>query len=219
MNTAKPSLLIVDDEIAIRQTLSAVLAESGYQVRSAGDGFSGLEEMRGGVPDIILSDLNMPRMSGFEFLSVVRRRFPEVRVVAMSGAYRGDAVPAGIAADAFYEKGTGLAVLLRIMETVSDGGRVRLPYPHNPLAPIWIPGNGHNVSGEPFVIITCAECLRTFAHVLDEADSSIQETPCVYCRSVIHFAIVQPALSASSETDALRLRTRAVSPLGVPNFY
>ena len=53
----------------------------------AEDGFSALAEIRKEVPDILLSDLNMPRMSGFELLSVVRRRFPSIRTIAMSGAF------------------------------------------------------------------------------------------------------------------------------------
>ena len=69
---------------------------------------------------IILSDLNMPRMSGFEFLSLVRRRFPairySIRVIAMSGAFSGDDIPPGIAADAFYEKGPNLSPLLQIVK-------------------------------------------------------------------------------------------------------
>jgi CheY-like chemotaxis protein len=67
--------------------MSMVLTEIGYSVRSAQDGFSALVEIRKDVPDIILSDLNMPGMSGFELLSVVRRRFPSIRVIAMSGAF------------------------------------------------------------------------------------------------------------------------------------
>ena len=59
--------------------MSHVLTEIGYRVRSAEDGFSALREMRHEVPDILLSDLNMPGMSGFELLSVVRRRFPRSR--------------------------------------------------------------------------------------------------------------------------------------------
>lgn len=48
--------------------------------------------------------LNMPRMSGFEFLSVVRRCVPEILTVAMSGACQGREFPAGVIADAFYPK-------------------------------------------------------------------------------------------------------------------
>ena len=58
------------------------------------------------LPDVIISDLNMPQRSGFEFLSVARRRFPEILVIAMSGAYQeGSAVPGGVIADGFYPQG------------------------------------------------------------------------------------------------------------------
>ena len=69
------------------------------------------------VPDVILSDLNMPGMSGFEFLSVVRRRFPTVKVIAMSSAFAVDDIPPGVAADAFYQKGKQSRVF------VADHGR------------------------------------------------------------------------------------------------
>src|SRR5580658_11019572 len=92
-------LLIVDDEPSIRFSLSCVLAEIGYDVRSAEDGFSALLEIRNEVPEILLSDLNMPGMSGFELLSQVRRQFPAIQTIAMSGAFHGDEVPSGVAAD------------------------------------------------------------------------------------------------------------------------
>ena len=60
----------------VRESLAQLFTEFGHSVRSAEDGPSALLEIRQEVPDIILSDLNMPRMSGFEFLSIVRRRFP-----------------------------------------------------------------------------------------------------------------------------------------------
>ena len=78
-------LLVVDDEPSLRRSFSLVFHQLGYDVRSAEDGFSALSEMRKEIPDILLSDLNMPGMSGFELLSVVRRRFPAVPVIAMSG--------------------------------------------------------------------------------------------------------------------------------------
>jgi len=82
-----------------------------------------LVEINEEVPEILLSDLNMPGMSGFELLSVVRRRFPAIRVVAMSGAFAGDQVPDGVAADAFYEKGNGVAVLLKTIERLPFANR------------------------------------------------------------------------------------------------
>ena len=59
------------------------------------DGLSALIEIREEVPDILLSDLNMPAMSGFELLSVVRRRFPAIYVIAMSGMFTESPDPSG----------------------------------------------------------------------------------------------------------------------------
>ena len=101
-----PGLLVVDDEALVRTCLSDMLTRSGYTVRDASDGFSALAAIREEIPDLILSDLNMPGMSGFEFLSVVRRRFPSIRVIAMSSAYAGVDLPPGVAADVFYQKGS-----------------------------------------------------------------------------------------------------------------
>jgi CheY-like chemotaxis protein len=108
-------LLIVDDEPSIRYSLSCLLTEIGYDVRSAEDGFSALLEIRNQVPEILLSDLNMPGMSGFELLSEVRRQFPAIQTIAMSRAFHGDEAPSGVAADGFYQKGSSMGSLLRLM--------------------------------------------------------------------------------------------------------
>ena len=113
-------LLIVDDEPATRTSLTAIFSNLGHHVRAAEDGFAALRLIRDRQPDVLLSDLNMPGMSGFELLSVVRRRFPSIPVVAMSSAYSGVEVPLGIAADAFYEKATDLRSLLTLMETAAQ---------------------------------------------------------------------------------------------------
>src|SRR5271163_4716759 len=114
------NLLVVEDDAALRVSLSHIFAAFGHCVRCAADGFSALSELRVEVPDIILSDLNMPGMSGFEFLSVVRRRFPHIQVIAMSSAFVGGGVPIGVAADAFYQKGNSLGSLLRIAAAMTS---------------------------------------------------------------------------------------------------
>src|SRR5580658_4974397 len=100
MPCTKASLLIVDDKPAIRASISHLLTEIGYSVRSAQDGFSALRELREEIPDILLSDLNMPGMCGYELMRVVRQRFPSIQVIAMSGAFSGYQVPDGVVADA-----------------------------------------------------------------------------------------------------------------------
>jgi CheY-like chemotaxis protein len=118
------SLLIVDDEPAVRTLISEVLIGIGYHVRSAEDGISALAEIRKQMPDIILSDLNMPGMSGFELISVVRRSYPSIQVIAMSGAFSGEEAPSGIAADAFYQKGCGPGSLLKIIRALPRLDRI-----------------------------------------------------------------------------------------------
>ena len=98
-------ILVVDDEQAVRHVFAQMLQEEGYEVATAENGIDALLKLTQFSPDVIVSDLNMPKMSGFEFLSVVRRRFPKICVVASSGAYASRAVPTGVLADAFYAKG------------------------------------------------------------------------------------------------------------------
>jgi DNA-binding NtrC family response regulator len=100
----KAKFHLVDDDGDLRLVLSIVLTQ-GYRVRSTEDGFSAFCEIRSKVPDIISSDINMPGMSGFEFLSVVSRRFPTISAIAMSGAFASDSIPLGVATDAC-EKGS-----------------------------------------------------------------------------------------------------------------
>jgi len=82
-------IVLVDDNPAVRYGLSEIFKRRGYTVRTASDGFSALALVRDRIPGILLSDLDMPGMSGFELLSVVRRRFPAIAVIAMSGSILG----------------------------------------------------------------------------------------------------------------------------------
>jgi CheY-like chemotaxis protein len=129
MPDTKPTLLIVDDEPSIRTSLSLVLAEVGYSVRTAQDGFSALAEMRMELPDVLLSDLNMPGMSGFELLAVVKHRFPAMLTIAMSGAFQGNEVPSGVLADAFYQKGSSMGSLLMILSSLHHAGPASTQFP------------------------------------------------------------------------------------------
>lgn len=184
-------LLVVDDAEPIRSSLSRVLTEAGYSVRTATDGFSALHELRSEIPDILLSDLNMPGMSGFELLSVVRRRFPAVHTIAMSGAFSGDEVPNGVAADGFYQKGSSLGCLLRVLGAAT---RPERPLSKHPAAsaPIWIQPDGQDLSGEGHAAIECPECLRTFSLSLGESGRHIRETNCIHCQSLIHVIVIDP---------------------------
>jgi CheY-like chemotaxis protein len=209
-NTPKHRILVVDDDPSICEIMARVLEAIGYDVSTAEHGFDALLQLRRVTPDVIISDLNMPQMSGFEFLSVVRRRFPGIPVVAVSGAYEpGDDVPGGVIADAFYAKGQHLGELLRTVAELIRTAPAQAMNHHRQSAPVWIPRNGKNSKGVPFIVLTCTECLRSFPlSVLREDVQEIQETPCLFCavpvRYIIDFslAVASPAHTANSKKRA-----------------
>jgi CheY-like chemotaxis protein len=191
-NAVKHEILVVDDEAVVRDTLALVLKSAGYDVSLATNGFDALLQLKRSLPAILLSDLNMPQMSGFELLSVVRRRFPQISVIAMSGAYHsGDAVPGGVIADAFYSKGQSNPQAL--LRTVT--GLIRTSVAHavdheRESAPVWIPRNGKDSHGIPYVVLTCTDCLRSFPlSVITEDLQKIQETPCLFCPNTVRYII------------------------------
>jgi CheY-like chemotaxis protein len=196
----KHGILIVDDDAAVRDSLTMLLRASGYDISTAVNGFDALLQLKRKIPAIVLSDLNMPQMSGFEFLSVVRRRFPKISVIAMSGAYHsGDSVPGGVIADAFYAKGHSDVEML--LQTVA--GLIRTFAAHaadheRESAPVWIPRNGKDSHGIPYVVLTCTDCLRSFPlSVTTEDLQRIQETPCLFCPNTVRY-IIDFSLSIAS---------------------
>ncbi|MGB9120076.1 MAG: response regulator [Candidatus Angelobacter sp.] len=208
LDPSRPGILVVDDDEAVRSSLARLLQASGYEVTTATNGFDALLQLKKKLPAIVLSDLNMPEMSGFEFLSVVRRRFPEVSVIAMSGAYNtGDAVPGGVIADAFHAKGHGKpeGLLRSVAELIQSSAAHAMEHKRES-APVWIPRNGKDSHGIPYVVLTCTECLRSFPlSVLTEDLQKIQETPCLFCLNMVRYiidfsiAIASPRLEAQAD--------------------
>ena len=201
----KHHILLVDDEPSVRESLARLLSAAGYDVSTAEHGFDALLQLRRAPPDVIISDLNMPQMSGFEFLSVVRRRFPEIPVVAVSGAYEsGDHVPGGVIADAFYAKGQHHPKeLLRTVAELIQTSAARAMNHHRQSAPVWIPRNGKDSKGVPFIVLTCTECLRSFPlSVLHENVQEIQETPCLFCTTPVRY-IIDFSVDVSSPKHAI----------------
>jgi CheY-like chemotaxis protein len=192
MTISHKTILIVDDDAALRRALAMIFTDAGFDVYLAADGFSALAQMRHTIPDILLSDLNMPGMSGFELLSIVRRRFPAASVIAMSGAFTGDQIPPGVAADAFYAKGrSGVIALIQLAHALSEGGR---PLERESPVPVWIARTPFNPLDDANVVITCPECLRVFSQSIGKKHFSVDETHCMHCSSTVRFALVQPEL-------------------------
>ena len=199
----KHRVLVVDDEESVREVFALLLQREGYEVATAENGFDGLLKLKQLVPDVIISDLNMPKMSGFEFLSVVRRRFPKISVIASSGAYRSRIIPTGVLADAFYAKGqdapeTLLNSVAALIQTSAEQARVH----QDGCAPVWIPRNGKDSNGIPYIVITCTECLRSFPlNVTSEEHPEVLETQCLFCSNPVKY-IIDFSLSVFSPTKA-----------------
>ncbi|HET9696289.1 MAG: response regulator [Acidobacteriaceae bacterium] len=117
-------VLVVDDDPAIRTSMSLLLESEGYKVAEAEDGLEAIVFISQSIPDVVVSDLNMPRMSGFELLSEVQRRFPQIVTIAMSGAYRdADELPPGARAHGFYAKGAPASNLVATLALLLEGNR------------------------------------------------------------------------------------------------
>ena len=82
----RPLVLVVDDSITMRKVSSRVLEREGYEVQTAKDGLDALEHVHERLPDIILLDLEMPRMDGYEFAGYLRTdpRFRDVPIVVIT---------------------------------------------------------------------------------------------------------------------------------------
>lgn len=78
-------ILVVDDDAAIQRLYSAVLETEGYEVQVADDGAHGLKMVYQERPDLIISDLDMPRMNGYEFCKIVRL-MDEIPILMISGS-------------------------------------------------------------------------------------------------------------------------------------
>ncbi len=92
-------VLVVDDDRLIRQLLADFFADEGYEVRCAGDGFAALSEVERDPPDLVVTDLMMPRLDGAGFIARLAELGYRAPIIAMSAVYsRGDGVNATISA-------------------------------------------------------------------------------------------------------------------------
>ncbi len=81
-----PTVMIVDDSLTVRKITSRLLAREGYQVMTAKDGTDALEQLVAVIPDVLLVDIEMPRMDGFEFTRNVRadKRLRDVPIIMIT---------------------------------------------------------------------------------------------------------------------------------------
>ena len=115
------SILIVDDNADMRDTLKALVEVLGYRARTATDGHEALQLQRNEPAQILITDIFMPGAEGIETIAMFKREWPQMKVVAMSGGgeyaqrnYLRDA--AFVGADATLQKPFTLEVLQKTLE-------------------------------------------------------------------------------------------------------
>jgi two-component system chemotaxis response regulator CheY len=117
MSATRP-ILVVDDDPGIREFVDLALSDEGYQVVTATDGAAALEVLAQHFPAIILLDMRMPIMDGWEFARMYRERpGPHAPIVVVTAAREATDRAAQIAADGVLPKPFRLAELLEVVET------------------------------------------------------------------------------------------------------
>jgi CheY-like chemotaxis protein len=190
-------ILVVEDEPATREMTQTLLENEGYEVLTAGDGLDGLLALSKSLPDVIISDLHMPRMSGFEFLVIVRQRFPHIAIVAMSGEYVLGQHVAVLKADAFWQKGQPSKKLFQEITRVVAASPLRPEIAKTAASSLFLTRDSAG-----YLIITCPKCLRQNKIEAISLNGGIHETVCSTCHMAVRFEINHEIKAALTDSVA-----------------
>ena len=179
------SVLHVDDDPTIRNFLSSQLEKAGFKAQQAEDGIDGLVKLRAKLPKVIISDLQMPRMSGIEFISVVRRRFPSIPVIVLSGSVQRE-LPAEVKPDRWFRKCP--QQIPELLQAVHD---LALKTPDRAYLPQVISTPVRTrPDGDGYFVLTCTDCLRLFQVKSTPENKTVERTAvCVHCEARVPFLI------------------------------
>lgn len=133
MQQAESDVLIVDDDVHIREMLTELLEDEGYRVAGASNGQEALRYLRhsGSLPRLILLDLNMPVMSGWEFRAeqAQDRRLMGIPVVIISASGSAEMLASRLAAQAYLSKPLNFKMLLRLIAQYVNSAPSYVPVP------------------------------------------------------------------------------------------
>lgn len=86
MQNSDYTLLVIDDDVGVRQSFVAYLQDSDFQVHGTPDAKTGLALFEQFLPDLVITDLKMPGMDGLSLLKLLHQKYPELPVIVISGA-------------------------------------------------------------------------------------------------------------------------------------
>ncbi|MEZ4526783.1 MAG: response regulator [Desulfobacterales bacterium] len=78
-------ILVIDDDKEIRNMLKTLLERAGHEITEAADGRDGIEKFRTNSADLIITDVVMPEKDGIEVILELKREFPDIRIIVISG--------------------------------------------------------------------------------------------------------------------------------------
>jgi CheY-like chemotaxis protein len=79
------TILVIDDDVEMRDVLFDLLSLDGYEVLLAADGSSGIERYRNSLPELVITDLKMPNVNGIEVLEELKTEFPDTPIMVITG--------------------------------------------------------------------------------------------------------------------------------------
>src|SRR5882672_5464307 len=85
--TTTSDILVIEDDPIMREALTDWLQAAGYVVRTAADGSAGLAAVKFAVPAVVVTDIHMPGTNGAAIISELKRYYPQVPVIAISGLF------------------------------------------------------------------------------------------------------------------------------------
>lgn len=116
---SRERILVVDDEEIARENLVHSLTKAGYRAAAAADGRQALAALGEEPCDLVLTDLRMPEMDGMELLAAIKRRYPEVEVIVVTGHAAVDSAVAAMRLGAF----TYVAKPVQVAEVLAQAAK------------------------------------------------------------------------------------------------
>jgi two-component system chemotaxis response regulator CheY len=119
-------ILVVDDDDSIRELLRLHLSSAGYDVEVAEDAIAAGYQVLKGAPDLIITDVNMPHMDGFEFVAALRadKALPMIPVIFLTSMEDGDARGRELGAVGYVTKPVRADRLLSLVAQHVPGGAI-----------------------------------------------------------------------------------------------
>jgi DNA-binding response OmpR family regulator len=116
-------VLIIDDDVTLRQALTKHLEHAGHEVRQAADGNAGVRAFERHAADVVIVDIFMPGQGGLQTIGRLRREWPGVKILAMSGTKSAGAIDVAghatsLGADRFITKPFEATELLELIRTL-----------------------------------------------------------------------------------------------------